>query len=126
MIAPHHDRRLDLSLLHQVIKRQAELRALSITKPADATRQSLELDPLAREANPTAKNFVVGKHFQHQIVGSVNVRGIAGKRRPAEGSATFAEQRTNVCRHKSRKIVGVLYAVFEGKRANIVAVIESH
>ena len=64
------------------------------------------------------------KHLQHQIVGGVNVGGIAGKRRPAERPAAFAEQRTNVRGHESGKIVSVLHAVLEGEGANVVAVVE--
>src|SRR5208337_4614435 len=95
VVTAHHDRRFDLALLYQVVERQAELRALAITEPADAARQSLELDPLAREIDPATEDFVLGKHLQHQIVGSVNVGGIARKRGPAERSAPFAEQRTD-------------------------------
>ena len=87
-------------------------------------RQSLELDPLARQIDPAAENFVLREHLQHQIVGGVNVGRIARERRPAERPASFAEQRTNVRRHESGKIVGVLHAVLEGEGANVVAVVE--
>ena len=36
MVAAHHDRRLELAALHQIVERQAELRALAVAQPADA------------------------------------------------------------------------------------------
>ena len=66
------------------------------------------------------------EHLQHQIIGGVNVGGIARQRRPAERPAAFAEQRTNIGRHKSREIVSVLHAVLEGEGADVVAVVEGH
>jgi hypothetical protein len=45
----------DLSLLHQVVHGQPELRALAVAQPADARRQSLELDALARQVDPAAR-----------------------------------------------------------------------
>src|ERR1700683_2492448 len=49
MIAANHDRRFDLPLLHQIVYREAELRALAVSQPADTRRQSLKLDALARQ-----------------------------------------------------------------------------
>jgi hypothetical protein len=59
VIAPNHDRRFDLPFLHQIIHRQAELRPLAVSQPADARRQSLKLDALARQINPAAQDTIL-------------------------------------------------------------------
>jgi len=126
MVAPNHDRRFDFPFLHQIVDRQAELRPLAIPQPADARRQALELDALARQIDPAPQNTVLGKQFQNQLIGHMNVRSLARQRHPAEGPASFAKQRTDVCRHEAGKVVGILHAALERKRADVVAVIECH
>src|SRR5205814_9435803 len=120
----HDDGSFQFLLLHHVVHRQAKLRTLAISEPANARGQALEFDPLASEINPAAKNAVVRKKLQHQVVGGVNIRGLACKRNPSERTAALTKQRTNVCRYESGKIVGVLYAVLQRKGADIVAVIK--
>ena len=44
MIAPDHDRRLQLALRHHLVEREAEAMAVAEPDPADARRQALELD----------------------------------------------------------------------------------
>src|ERR1051326_9060056 len=58
MVTPDHDWRLDFAFLDQIIHGQAELRALAMTQPADARRQSLELDSLARQIDPAVEDAV--------------------------------------------------------------------
>ena len=105
---------------------ETELGSLAIAEPADSCRQTLELDAPAREIDPAAQDMVVRKHFQNQIVGDGDVRGLAGKSDPAEGAAAFAEQRTNVGRNEAGEIVGILDTTLEGESAYVVAVVESH
>src|SRR5438270_6726676 len=105
MVAPDHDWRLDLAFLDQIIHGQPELRALAIAQPADARRQSLELDALARQIDPAIEDAVLREKLQNKIVGHGNIGGIAGERDPAERPASLTEQRTNICRHKAWKIV---------------------
>src|SRR5262249_28806970 len=52
VIAPNHDRRLDLSLLDQIIHRESELSPLAVPEPADSGWQSLKLDLLLSKFNP--------------------------------------------------------------------------
>src|SRR6266849_1886190 len=47
MIASDYGRSFDLFLFHQIVHRDAELAALTVSQPADTSRQSLELDALA-------------------------------------------------------------------------------
>ena len=77
MVASHDYRCLQLAFLDHVVHRQAKLRTLAVSEPANARGQALKFDPLAREINPAAKNAVVRKKLQHQVVGGVNIRGLA-------------------------------------------------
>jgi len=126
VIASDYDRAFELAFLNQVVHRQTELRALSIAEPANSCGQTLELDSLAGEADPAAKNVIVREHFQNQIVGDGDVRGLTGKRDPAERPPAFAEERAYVGGHKSRETVGILYALLKGEGADVVAVVESN
>jgi hypothetical protein len=44
VVAADHDRRLELALAHEVVHREAELRAFAEAEPADARREALERD----------------------------------------------------------------------------------
>src|SRR6266542_3405534 len=85
-----YDGRLEFASGYFVVQTLAEERALSVTEPADARRQSLELHVFARELDPAVQNFVHREEFQHKLVGAVNISRIAGKRHPPEGSVTLA------------------------------------
>ncbi len=78
----------------------------------------------SRQVDPAAQDAILGKQFQNQIVGYVNVGRFAGQRYPAEWSAAFAKQRTNICGHESGEVVGVLDAALKGEGADVVSVVE--
>src|SRR5580693_8840439 len=124
MIAAYYDWCFDLALLHQIVHGKAKLRALSVPKPADACRQSLELDAPASEVNPAAQDAIVREEFENKIICDVNVGGFARERDPAERTASCAEQRTNIGRNESREIVGVLHTALEREGADVVSVVE--
>src|SRR5258708_11114872 len=124
MIAPHHNGSFQLPLLHQIIDRQTELCALAVAQPADSRRQTLKLDPLAREINPATQNLILRKEFEYQVVGDVNVRRLTRERHPAKRPPAFAEQPTNVSRHKSPEIVCILHPSLKRKGADIVTVVK--
>ena len=124
VIAADHDRSFDCTLLDQIVNRQAEFRALTVSEPADARGQSLKLDALASEFDPSAQAAILGEEFENKIVRDCDVRSFAGKRCPTKRSATFAEQRTDVGGNESRKIIRILYAPLVGKGTDIVAVIK--
>src|SRR6185312_11382748 len=48
-------------------------RPITIAQPADARRQPLELDALARQLDPAAQDAVLGKQLQHQFVRGMDV-----------------------------------------------------
>src|SRR5450631_650124 len=87
-------------------------------------RQPLKLDALAGKFNPAPQAAILGKKFKHQIVGDGDVRSFARKRHPTKRPAPFAQQRTDILRHKSRKIISILHAALERERTNIVAVVK--
>ncbi len=88
--------------------------------------QALKTHAFLGEFDPARKNLVVREHVQHQLIGFVDVGRLTGKRGPAEWPAAFAEQRTNVGRNESRKVVSVFHALLECESADVVAVIEGH
>src|SRR5690606_11095913 len=59
VVAPDHDRRLQFAVADHLVERQAELVALAQADPADACRQALEGDALARHVEPVVQLRVV-------------------------------------------------------------------
>src|SRR5215831_8691008 len=113
MITSDNDWSFEFAILDQIVHCEGELRALTITEPADAGRQSLKANALARKIDPAAKNAILWKHLQNQIVGHSNIRGLSRQCNPAEGTASLAEQRTDICRNESREVVCFLHSILE-------------
>ena len=88
----------------EVVQAQPEGRALSVAKPADARRQSLEMDLLPVPSGSSAQGSFSGNIFQHQIVGDGDVGRISGQRDPTERTAPLAEKRPDVGRDEAREI----------------------
>src|SRR5438045_754098 len=63
VIAANDDRSFDCAALHQIVHRQPELSALSMSQPADTRRQALEADPFTRQVDPAAEDSIFGKHL---------------------------------------------------------------
>src|SRR5687768_14313666 len=108
MIASNDDRSLELSACHQVVECYAESRALTLSEPADARRQTLERDPLACHVDPTREMCIVREQLQHQLVGAMDVGGVARQCHPSERALPFAEQRADICGHEAgeRECIG--------------------
>src|SRR6185369_12949664 len=102
MIAPDRDRRFKVAALHEIVDRLAHLSTLTVTEPADARRQSLEVNAIARQTQPAIQRAIVGKHLEGEIVGLAYVFCLARQRHPAKRSFAFAEKRPNVLGHKTR------------------------
>src|SRR6185437_14821582 len=83
------------------------------------------MNTLLRELDPTAKRFVVRKHFKNELVSAMNVRRLAGKRGPAKRTAAFAKQRANVSGNEPRKVVSICQTLLESECADVVAIVES-
>src|SRR5712692_5203141 len=124
MVAADDNRRLQLAPGHQLVERQAEFRPLAVAQPANARRETLEAHALLRQADPAVEDRVVREELQHQFVGAIDVRRLTRERHPAERPAALAEKRPDVRWHEAGKIVGVLDALLESKRADVVAVVK--
>src|SRR4051812_9781708 len=92
VVAADDDRRGQLTLCDEIVQRDAELRALAEAKPADPSRQTLEVHFLPRYRNPAGEMLVVREKLEHQLVGARDVFRIAGQSDPAERSLAFAEE----------------------------------
>ena len=125
MIATDDDRRFDFAAPHQFVHGDAKLGALAITEPADARRQSLEMNSLFRQLHPARQNFVFRKKLERERVGARDVLRIAAERNPAERTFSFAKERADVFRNETGNIEGVFDAGFLRLGANVVAIIES-
>src|SRR5213592_4550121 len=101
MIASDYDRRRELTTRDEIVQRHTESGALTLSQPADARRQSLEVHAFARHRDPAAQMLVVRKQVEHQLVGAREIVRIAGERHPAERTLPFTEQRAHVLRHES-------------------------
>src|SRR2546430_8947663 len=96
MIAPDHDRGLDLPALDELVDPLTEQSSLAIAEPAHARRKSLERHATLCQADPTRQRLVLWEELEHEPVGPVDIGHIARERDPAEGPATFREQWTDV------------------------------
>ena len=72
---------------HHLVEGQAGAVALAQAEPADARRQALERDALARHVEPAVQVRVVGEQLLHLGVGLADVFRVAGQRHPAERPA---------------------------------------
>src|ERR1700692_1331668 len=124
MIASDDDGRLDRAFFYKIIDCEAEPRALAIAEPADAGGQSLKLNALASEFNPSAQAAVLGEKLQHKIVGNSDIGSLARKRGPAKWASAFAKKRPNIGRNKSRKVVSIFHAALKREGTNIIAIVE--
>ena len=61
MVAANHDRRRNFAGTHQLVHRQTQLRPLAVAQPADASRQTLEVNALASQLDPAFERFVSRK-----------------------------------------------------------------
>src|SRR5829696_6523164 len=108
MIAPDRDRGFQIATLHEIVDRLAHLCTFTITEPADACRQSLEVNAIARKTQPAIQRAIIGKHLQREIVSLANVLWITRQRHPAKRSFAFAEEWSNVLGHETRYLKRIL------------------
>ncbi len=123
VVAADHDRRLEFARAHHLVERQPREVALAQAQPADAGRQPLEGDALARHVQPAVGVVVVREQLLDLGVGLVDVFRVTRERHPAERALALAEQRADVGRHEAGEVEGVAQALVEGHLADVVAVI---
>src|SRR5581483_12304589 len=96
MIAANDDRGRNLAFGHEIIHSDAELCAIALPEPANSRRQTLELNALSRQGEPTLEMRILWKQLQRQRIGAIDVFGIARKGHPTKRPFAFAEQWPNV------------------------------
>src|SRR6185437_2525398 len=124
VVASDDDRSPELTASHHLVEGQAQAVPVPEAHPADACRQSLEVDALARHVQPMMQMPILRQELTHFGVGPVDVLGIARQRGPAERTDAAAEQRPDVSRNEARESKGVLDAGVEGPLPQVVAVVE--
>src|SRR5215211_7107149 len=124
MIPPDHNRSTQLARSHHLVEAEAGAVSLAVSEPADPRRKPLELDSLAREADPARNRLLVAEQVEDGVVGAVDVLGVAGDRHPAERSAAPAELRPDVGGDEARVVEGALGAVLGRQAAQGVSVVE--
>src|SRR3979411_1791714 len=96
MIATDGDGRFEIAAPHEFVYRFAHLRAFAVTQPADARRQSLKLNTVARETKPAIQSPIVGAKFKGEIVSLVNIRRVTRQRDPTKRTFAFAKKRPDI------------------------------
>src|SRR3984957_12002034 len=104
MVAADHDGRGKLAALDHLVEGQSQAMTLSQTDPADARRQSLEMNLRTRHIEPVMQMRVVRDQLFDFCVGLVDVLGVPGERNPAERPDSAAEQRPDVFRKETRGV----------------------
>ncbi len=121
--ADHHWSR-ELPTGNHVVEGHTEAIAISEPHPANASRQTLERDALARHVQPVVQMRVVRDQLLHLRVGSVDVLRVPGEGNPPEGPDAAREKRANVGGHEAGEVEGVLHPGIEGLLADVVAVVD--
>src|SRR6266852_8071723 len=119
MIAPDHDWRFDFSAPNEFVDGDTKFRALAIAKPADASGQSLKVNPFFCQLHPARENFVFRKEFERKLVGARDVLRITAQRDPAKRTFPFAKKRPDVLRNKPRNVESIFDAGFFRLGANV-------
>ncbi len=109
---------------HHLVEGEPRLVPIAEADPADARRQPLEGDALARHVEPLVQVGVLREQLLHLRVGGVDVLRVAAQRAPAEWADAPAEQRPDIGRHEARKGEGVLQPLLLGNLADVVAIVE--
>src|SRR5215472_1774741 len=91
MVAANDYRRAEFPFGDHFNERQPKSCAFAKSNPADARRQPLEMDFLARHIQPAVQMRVIRDQFLYFGIGFVNVFRVAGERRPAERADATAE-----------------------------------
>ncbi len=98
---------------------------LTQAHPANARRQSLEMDSRARHIEPLMQVRIVGNQLLDLGVGFVDVFGIAREGYPAKWTDAAAKQRPNVFGNETRNVEGLRDAGIESHLPDVVAVVEN-
>ena len=103
MVAADHDRRLELPARDHLVEREPEPVALAEADPADARRQPLKLDPLARHVEPAVQVRIVRESAPDLRIGARMSSGSPDSATQRNGPDAAAEQRPDVGRDEARE-----------------------
>src|SRR5205814_8922015 len=89
VISADADRRFERAFCDEVIGPLAKRGALAIAEPADPRRESLEGHPISCKPDPPRERAVLREELEPEVVGAMDVRGIAGEGDPAERASSL-------------------------------------
>ena len=124
MVPADHHRSLQFSAPDHVVEGDPEPCTVGQTDPAYPCRKPLELDAFLRHLEPIMEMGILRNQFLHLLIGTVDVFRVPGKRGPAEGAITSAEERTDAGRDEAGEIECVLNPFFKGHLSDVVAVVD--
>ena len=125
VVAADDDGRLQFARAHHLVEGQARDVALAQSQPADARRQALEGDALARHVQPVVHLRVVREQLLDLCIRFIDVFRVARQGHPAERPPSFAKLRADVSGYETGEVEGILHALVERHLADVVAVIDS-
>src|SRR5260370_16924462 len=96
MITSNDNRRFDFAAFDEFVDCDAELCTLSVTEPADACGQPLELNSLFREFHPVRESLIFRKQVECEPIGARDVVGVAAHCNPAERPAPSTKHRPDL------------------------------
>ena len=124
VVAPDHDRRLELPRRHHLVERQPEPVTVAQSHPADAGGKPLERNARARHVEPVVQVRGIGHQLLHLGIGAVDVLRVARQRGPAKRPDAAAEHRPDIGRHEAGEIERVGHPHVARHLANVVAVVD--
>jgi hypothetical protein len=124
VVAPDDDGSFDDTFGDKFIEGESGLVALPITQPAYASRQTLEMNLLPGQSDPTGERSIFGKELEDGLVGAIDIFWIAGECYPAEGAFASTEQRVNVGWDEAGKIECMCFSCVQSLPTQVVAVVE--
>src|SRR5262245_1348292 len=123
MVTTNDDGGAQLAILDHFVESEAQTVAVAKAHPADARRQTLEGNALARHIEPVVQVVVVGHQLLHLRVGTIDVLRVTRERTPAEGADSLAKKRTNIGVDKAWEGKGVLKPFLQCHLADVVSVV---
>ena len=84
MVAPDHNRSFDDAFGDEFVEGESGLVTLSVAQPTDAGGQTLELNLLPGQGDPTGERSIFGKEVEDDFVSAIDIFWIAGESYPTE------------------------------------------
>src|ERR1700683_3734731 len=124
MVAANDDRRLQLAACDHGVESKPKPMPIAQPHPADARRQPLKLDALARHVEPAMQMRIRRDELLHFLIRSVNILRVTRQRDPAKGANTATEERPDVGRDKAGEGKCIFDALIERYLPDVIAVVK--